>query len=65
MGKIKEKLLEYQELYNAGVEAAECGDYETAEEYFSDANYVLNELPEDLRTKLREASLINTQDFAC
>lgn len=65
MGAFKEILEEYDNLMQAGLDELAVGDTENAEEYFSDAAYVLNKVADPtLRSELENRYTINPLDFA-
>lgn len=65
MGKLKELIEEFDNLMQAGLDEVATGDQETAEEYFSDAAYVLNKVTDDnIKKALAERYTVNPLDFA-
>ena len=65
MGAVKELLEEYDNLMQAGFDELAVGDTENAEEYFSDAAYVLNKVTDPvIKQELENRYTINPLDFA-
>ena len=65
MGAVKELLEEYDNLMQAGFDELAIGDTENAEEYFSDAAYVLNKVIDPvIKQELENRYTINPLDFA-
>ena len=61
--KVKELVEEYHSLMQAGLN--ELPDIEVAEEYFSDACYVLNQIQDkQITQQLEQYYSINPRDFA-
>lgn len=56
---------EYINLMQAGLDEVAIGEMETAEDYFSDAAYVLNQIShEGIRAELANMFTVNPYDFA-
>lgn len=56
---------EFDSLMQAGLDEVAVGDMELAEEYFSDACYVLNQIEDkELVKQLENKYSINPRDFA-
>lgn len=65
MGAVKELLEEYDNLMQAGLDEVATGDTEIAEEYFSDAAYVLNQIEDEaLKEELATKYTVDPRDFA-
>ena len=61
-----DKIEEFDNLMQAGLDEIAVDDSETASEYFSDAAYVLNEIEDQkLKTELEHKYTVNPLDFAC
>ena len=65
MGKLKELIEEYDNLMRAGLDEVAVGDNELAEDYFSDAAYVVNKVDdENIKQQLISRYTVNPLDFA-
>ena len=63
--EIQDKVDEFKSLMQEAIECAGMGWYDDAQEYFSDACYVLNEIDnEHVRNKLENLFSVNPYDFA-
>jgi hypothetical protein len=62
MKSLEETIEEFDNLMQAGLDDVAVGDLET--EYFSDAAYVIKDLPKELKDKLCNKYEINPMDFA-
>lgn len=61
----EELIEEYHNLMRAGLDEIAIDDTEIAEEYFSDAAFVLNKIDdEEIRDKLATTYTVNPLDFA-
>lgn len=62
---IQELIEEYHNLMRAGLDEIAVDDTEIAEEYFSDAAFVLNKIKDkEIRDKLATTYTVNPLDFA-
>lgn len=65
METIQDKIDEFDNLMQAGLDEVAVGDTELAEEYFSDAAYVLNQVEdESLKEELATKYIVDPRDFA-
>lgn len=65
METIQDKIEEFDNLMQAGLDEVAVGDTELAEEYFSDAAYVLNQIEdESLKEELATKYTVDPRDFA-
>lgn len=65
MGKLKELEEEYDNLMQAGYDEIAVGDTELAEDYFSDAAYVVNQITDEtIKQQLLAKYSVNPLDFA-
>ena len=63
--ELQNKIEEFDSLMQAGLDEVATGDTETAEEYFSDAAYVLNQIEnESLKEELATKYTVDPRDFA-
>lgn len=65
METIQDKIDEFDNLMQAGLDEVAVGDTELAEEYFSDAAYVLNQIKDEaLKEELANKYMVNPYDYA-
>lgn len=63
--KVQDLVEEFHSIMQAGLDEVAVGDMEMAEEYFSDACYVLNQIEDkELVKELENYYTINPRDFA-
>lgn len=61
----QDKIEEFDNLMQAGLDEIAVGDTELAEEYFSDAAYILNQIKDSkIKKELELKYTINPLDFA-
>lgn len=62
---LEEQIEEFDNLMQAGLDEAATGDYDLAEEYFSDAAHVLQKVQNtDIKKQLELKYSVNPLDFA-
>lgn len=65
MGTLQDKIDEFDNLMQAGFDELATDDTELAEEYFSDAAYVLNQIEDEaLKEELATKYTVDPRDFA-
>lgn len=65
VNNVQDLIEEFHSIMQAGLDEVAVGDMEMAEEYFSDACYVLNQIEDkELVKELENYYTINPRDFA-